>query len=405
LLRFIRFYTSAYQGLTTPAWMLALVLLINRTGTMVLPFLSLYLKEELNFSLAQIGTILSVFGAGSLVGSFLGGWLTDRLGSFYVQTGALVGGGIGFLILSFMDSFEGLLTGIFLVTVVTDSIRPANSTAVAEYAKPENLTKAYSLNRMAVNLGFSIGPAIGGFLAAIDYTLIFYVDGISCILAGIVYAIYFRSIPKRKPKMNEESKPTLPSRRIPTPWRDGPFLVFLCMVAGYGIVFFQLFNTLPLYYRDIYVLSESKIGWLLALNGFVVFLVEMPVVHALGKTFPVKRVVTSGAVLAGLALLILNLYQGIAILILSMILLSLSEILAMPFMTTYTVERADPRSRGRYLGMYSVGYSMAFIAAPALGTFLIDEFNYTVLWYFMGVFSLFVALGLLNGMKPLLSRE
>lgn len=398
-MRVLRFYLSAYGGLSTPAWMLALVLLINRAGSMVLPFLSLYLKEDLDFTLAQVGTILSVFGAGSLVGSFLGGWLTDKTGSYFVQSVALIGGGVGFFILSFIDSFEGLILGIFAVTVVTDSIRPANATAVAEYAKPENLTKAYSLNRMAVNLGYSIGPAIGGFLAAIDYTLIFYVDGMTCIAAGVLYAFYFGRIPKRNAKKEEVPETGPEIAKVTKPWKDRSFLIFLSLVAGYGIVFFQLFNTLPLYYRDIYRLAENEIGWLLALNGLIVFLVEMPLVHGLGDRYPIKRIVTTGALLAGLSYFIFNFHQGIIILIISMILLSLSEILAMPFMTTYTVNRADPRSRGRYLGMYSVGYSVAFIVAPAIGTFLIDEYGYFTLWTAMGVFSLMVAFGMTKNMK------
>lgn len=362
---------------------------------MVLPFLSLYLKESLDFSLAQVGTILSIFGAGSLVGSFLGGYLTDRYGSFAVQAFSLIGGGICFLILGHVSSFQGLAIGIFLTTVVTDSLRPANSTAVAEYAKPENLTKAYSLNRMAVNLGFSIGPAIGGFLAAYDYLWLFYADGLTCILAGLVFVAYFSKIQKRQERTSDEYE----SKASANPVKDVSFLFFMVLVAGYGVVFFQLFNTLPLYYREVYFLPENQIGWLLALNGFVVFLIEMPLVHGLGSKYAVKYIIAIGALLAGVALVMLNLTEGMLLLMLSMIVLSLSEILAMPFMTTHTVNLAPKKSRGRYLGMYSVAYSVAFIVAPALGTYIIDSRGYKFLWYIMGGIAIAVCAGILGLLK------
>jgi MFS family permease len=275
--------------------------------------------------------------------------------------------------------------------VVTDSIRPANSTAVAEYAKPKNLTKAYSLNRMAVNLGFSIGPAIGGFLAAYDYLWLFYADGVTCILAGLVFIVYFSKIKKR-----QEQPPESEKKVSANPAGDFSFLFFLALVAGYGIVFFQLFNTLPLYYREVYLLPENHIGWLLALNGFVVFLIEMPLVHKIGDRYPVKYIIAIGALLAGVALVMLNLTEGIIVLVFSMIVLSLSEILAMPFMTTYTVNLAPKKSRGRFLGMYSVAYSVAFIAAPALGTFLIDSLGYKYLWYIMCGIAVIVCIGILR---------
>jgi MFS family permease len=396
-LRLLKLYTKSYSGLSKPAWVLAFVVLINRTGTMVLPFLSIYLREARGLTLEEVGIILSLFGAGALVGSFLGGWLTDRIGSFAVQTGSLIGGGICFLFLKEVETFEGLALGFFLTTIVTDSLRPANSTAVAQYAKKENLTRAYSLNRMATNLGFAIGPAIGGFLAAKNYDLLFYVDGISCIMAGLLFALYFLRLPKNKEKkevaIDESQVKPLP------PWKDFSFMIFIFLVAGYGTIFFQLFITLPLYYREVYLLPENQIGWLLALNGLIVFMVEMPLVAKLGNKVSLKRVVGLGVFFAGLGLLVLNVAEGIVILVLSVIFLSISEILAMPFMTSYTVQRADEKSRGRYLGMYSVGYSIAFIAAPAIGTFLIKSSGYTFLWYALSFFSVLVTFGLIKNLN------
>ena len=154
----LRLYINSYKGLSPAAWLLALVMLINRTGSMVIPFLGIYMSEELHFSKPQIGIVLGCFGLGSVCGSWLGGWLTDRLGSYKVQIWSLIGVIPLFLILPNFRTFEGLAFMIFSLSFVADVFRPANSVSVARYAKPENITRAYSLNRMAVNLGFSIGP-------------------------------------------------------------------------------------------------------------------------------------------------------------------------------------------------------------------------------------------------------
>lgn len=397
MMHLLRLYLKAYGGITAHAWMLAFVLLINRSGSMVLPFLSIYLKDVLSFSLQEVGIILSLFGLGSLCGSMLGGYLTDKLGTFKVQFGSLVFGGIGFILLQGVETFEGLAFGFFAVTVLTDALRPANATAVAEYAKKENITRAYSLNRMAVNLGFSVGPVAGGILAAINYKWLFYVDGITCIVAGLVFAAYFY---KKQPRNDKSAIPeeTLAPKQK-SPFKDLSYLAFACLTAGFGIVFFQLFNTLPLYYRDGYLLSEQTIGWLLGLNGFIVFLVEMPLVYAIGSKYSLRSLVAIGVVLTGASFILFNMATGMLVLLMSMFILSISEILVMPYLTTYTANRSSKTTRGKYMGIYGMAYSVSFIVAPALGTFLINYSGFKLLWYVMGGLSIAVAAGFLVNMR------
>src|SRR5690606_10048188 len=150
----LRIYIDSYKGLTRSAWMLALVMLINRTGAMVLPFLSIYMTQALNFTIKEVGVVLACFGLGAVTGYWLGGWLTDRYGNFWVQTLSLLVSAPLFLVIPQFTSVEALAGIIYVLSVTTESFRPANSVSVARYAKPENITRAFSLNRMAINLGF-----------------------------------------------------------------------------------------------------------------------------------------------------------------------------------------------------------------------------------------------------------
>lgn len=375
--------------------MLALVLLINRSGAMVLPFMSVYLKDELGFSASDVGIILSLFGLGSLAGSYLGGWLSDRLGTFWVQFWSLSLAGVCFFILSYLRDFYSLAIGVFCITLISESFRPANTAAVAKHAKPENLTRAYSLNRMAINLGFALGPALGGFLAHIGYEWLFYVNAFSAIASAFVFAAYFyahrdkAAAPKPDKGMNPE-----PAR---SPFRDVKFLGIAFLTICYAVAFFQLLFTLPVYYREYYLLSEKTIGGILAFNGILVFALEMPLVYVAGKYISLSRIVALGCLLLCLSYALLSFGEGMSYILGAMALLSISEILVMPFLTSFSANRGGEASRGSYLGVYAMMYSLAFIVAPPLAFYLIELQGYTYLWICLAVLSGIIAPAYLYG--------
>ncbi len=156
---------TPYRGLSHEVWFLALTTLINRAGAMVIPFLSLYLNKYLGYSLGQIGWIMTFYGFGSVVGVYFGGKLTDRVGYHKVMYSSLILTGIAFFGLQFISSFVALCIGIFSLTLVADAFRPAIWVALADYSNEENRTRSVTLIRLAINLGFSMGPAIGGFIS------------------------------------------------------------------------------------------------------------------------------------------------------------------------------------------------------------------------------------------------
>lgn len=390
--RILQLYKNAFSGLSRPAWMLSVVMLINRSGTMVLPFLSIYLTKSLGFSLEQSGVILSCFGIGSMAGAFLGGWLTDKFGHFYIQVLSLVLGGVLFIILSTIDGYYQLAIGILILSTIAESFRPANASSVSFYAKPENVSRAFSLNRMAINLGFSVGPALGGLLAAMSFKWLFIADGTTCILAGIFFFLYFRNVKGHEPKKRNGIKET-DAKPSQTVWRDYRFIIFAVLTACFAILFFQLFITLPLYYREVYNLSEGKIGLLLGLNGLIVFSLEMILVYIIGRAFKIRDLIFTGLVMVGLGFAVLNLIQAEFILYIGMMILSIAEIFAMPFMVTFVVQSSNINNRGAYMGLYSFSYAVGHVFSPIMGTFIIERHGYESLWWVSAIASVFVGVG------------
>ena len=395
LKRFSSFYVDSYRGLSMNSWMLAITALINRSGSMVLPFMGLYLKESEAFDLSQVGILLALYGIGSAFGSLLGGMLTDKLGAFWVQFYSLSLGGLGFIVLSFVHGFYGVAAAIVLVSTLAESLRPANMSAIAQYAKPENITRAISLNRMAINLGFSIGPAIGGVLALYNYKYIFWFDGATCILASGMFFLYFhkqeaRSIPKPK---------TAPIQDLVNVLKDKVYRRFILYAMMYAILFFQIFNSIPLYLRGPGQANESIIGLLFAINGGLVFLLEMPLVSLMEKKVGTTKSISIGFALVGLGLASLLLPPQLSVFILCFVLLSISEILALPFLVSKAASFTTSENRGRYMGVYALGFSISHILAPSISLNLIEFSSFQWLWIVLS-FS-----GLALACLPLFKKE
>ncbi len=384
-------YIKSYKGLSPAAWLLALVMLINRTGSMVIPFLGMYMSSELGFSKTQVGLVLGCFGLGSVCGSWLGGWLTDRFGSFKVQAMSLMLVIPLFLILPLFRTFESLAAMIFALTLVADIFRPANSVSVARYAKPENITRAYSLNRMAVNLGFSIGPALGGFLASISYNWIFYGNAIGASAALLVFIYFFRNRSQNQlPKKVETHKPKEVERNA---YKDGLFILFNILCCMFSMGFLQLLSTLPLFYKDVYTLDSGQIGLLLGFSGFVIVVFEMVLVHFVEHRFSVRQIMFWGTAITAMSYFMLNIDLGIIWLYMAMFILSTGEMLTLPFMATITVKRAGLSNQGAYMGFNSLAFAAANIFSPYFGTYLAEHFGYNVLWTVAGTTLLTAAVG------------
>lgn len=351
---------------------------------MVVPFLGVYMVQALHFSIKETGLVLSAFGLGAVVGSYLGGWLTDKIGFFKVQAFSFFLTVPLYLVITEFKTVASLSIGVFVLSLVADSFRPANSVALSYFTKKENITKAFSLNRMAINLGFSIGPALGGFLAGISYDWLFYGNAIGTFLAFLLFVYYFRGKGGSTKKRVEKGK---------SPYREPAMIAFMFLCSLYAICFFQLLSTLPLFYKKVHFLSEIQIGVILGYSGLFIVLFEMLIVDIVGKLLSLSKILIVGTLLCGLAFVMLNFGMGLALLYLSISVLCVSEILAMPYMSTVFVNRSVESNRGAYMGMFSLAFSFAHIFSPYLGTHIIDLFGFEALWWLTGLLSIITAAG------------
>lgn len=375
-------YIDTFGGLSKEVWWLALITLINRAGTMVIPFLSLYLTSSLNFSFSQVGWIMSAFGLGSVAGSFLGGKLTDVFGYYKVMVFSLFTTGLLFIALQLMTTFIEFCIGIFLVMLVADMFRPAMFVALNTYSKIENKTRSVTLIRLAINLGFSAGPAIGGLIiTTVSYVGLFWVDGITCILATLLLVATLN--PKKARILDSEV-----SESPVSAYKDKPFFIFLIAITLFAIVFIQYFSTMPLFYKDKANLSEFEIGLILGLNGFLIFLFEMPLIKWLEHyRYRFSILMMFGAAITGLSFVILLVSYWIGIILIGMLLMTLGEMIAFPFSNAYAMKRSKRGKQGQYMALYAVSFSVAHLVGHNLGLQMVNQLGFNTTWLVMGLLA------------------
>lgn len=381
-------YRNAYAGLSKETWLLSLIMLINRSGTMVVPFMTLYLTTEKGYSVGDAGIVFGLFGAGAFAGAWLGGRLTDKIGFYPVQLFTLLVGGLLFIVLGQMNSYSLICIFTFVLSFVNEAFRPANSTAIAFYSNENNRTRSYALNRLAINLGWAVGSAVGGFIAHIDYELLFWVDGFTNMGAALLMWLVLKPVNYKPPARQKIDDPLIQSA-----YKDKTYLSFALITMLFACCFFQMFNNIPVYFKKELKFSEPFIGLLMAANGIIIALVEMVLIYKLEGRRKHIHYISAGVFLVGVSFLLLNLPVAAVPLAISMIVLvTFGEILSMPFMNSYWIARTQPSNRGQYAALYTMAWSAAQTLGPMGGAQLAEYSGFNTLWWAVGLLSIIASL-------------
>lgn len=356
---------------------------------MVVPFLTLYLTNYHHFSIAKAGIVMGLFGAGAIAGGFLGGRLTDKFGFYPVQLATLSGGGLFFIILGLMPTYSLICIFTFLLSLVNESFRPANATAIAHYSAPENRTRSYSLNRLAINLGWAVGGASGGILASINYHLLFWVDGATNLLAA---ALLWKLM--SKPESRQVSHKEVQHDKNNSAYRDKYYLLFILFTTFFAICFFQMFTNLPVFFKQQLRFSEQFIGLLMALNGLIITFIEMILVYQLEGKRSNLSYISVGVTLVSLSFLLYNFFPGgRGLAICAMTIVTVGEILSMPFMNSFWISRSSSSNRGQYAGLYTIAWGTAQVLGPVVGSQVAQRYGFNSLWLMITLLCFIAAVG------------
>lgn len=387
---YLNSYFDNFKGFSREVWVLTLITYINRTGAMVMPFLSKYLSENFYFNNTEIGWMLVCIGAGSLAGSWLSGKLTDKIGFYTIMLSSLFLTGFGIIALMFLYDFIELCIGLFIITAIADMYKPAMYVAVSHFTNEASRTKALTLIRLAVNLGIVSGPMIAGLLIRKNnYDMLFWIDGLTCVIAISTFMLLIdeSKIYKARKKVlrKKKEKEIIKKSSI----QDSNFILFLFASFITAFLFFQLFTTIPMYNTQKLKLSEFQIGMLLSLNGLLIFLFEMPLIDYLEKKkYVATKIILAGSVFMTIGFFCLLISKSIGIIALSISFITLGQILLFSFSNTFAFTRAISGHEGKYMALYTMSFSAAQITSPKIGLTVIDSFSYFSNWLLMGVVGL-----------------
>ncbi|HET9210611.1 MAG TPA: MFS transporter [Thermoanaerobaculia bacterium] len=381
-------YREAFSGLSRSVWLLSLASLINRAGTMVMPFLVLFLVEKRGFTTTQAGQTLALYGFAAMAASYYGGRLCDRFGPLRVMQGSLVLTGLSFWALGLVPGRLAISAMVLVLALVGEVFRPANLSALTVASDPGERARSIALMRLAVNAGMTVGPSVGGLLAAFGYGWLFLVDGATSILAA---GLLFFAFPEaRAAAPVSRAKELAPAR---SPFRDLPVMAILGLMFLLSVVVFQVTSTFPLSLRDLYGFSEARIGVALASNTVIIVLFEMVLIHSLARRDPLK-VAGFGAFLFGAGLALLPFGSGLGYAVFTVAIWTVGEMLAFPLLTSAIASRAPEGARGAYLGLLNFSFAAGFVVAPLVGTWVYQHLGARTLWLGCGVMGVVVWAGL-----------
>ncbi|HSI03066.1 MAG TPA: MFS transporter [Myxococcota bacterium] len=374
-------YLSTYRGLPPRVWILAVVCLVNRVGSMVITFLSLYVSNHLGADVETVGRVLTAHGAGAVVGVIAGGALVDRLGPKRIMVASLTSNAIGFVLISRIPDVDWLMVAMFVLAAFGEAVRPANTAALAGAARPEDMGRAFGLMQLAVNLGVSIGAGVGGFLAAISYPALFYVDAAAAFAGAVLTLLYVKEGTAAPRAAREKSEARRPS---------GVALLIGGQVVVSALLI-QMFTTAPLYHNVVNGFSERRIGLLVVVNTLIITFSQVPAAARLAS-MPTLRVIAGGLVGFAGGYLLLPFTSAYAMAVTAMTIFTLGELVIFPALNTHVAKAAPPGETGRYMGMTFAAHAGGRLVAPFVGTLVYQRLGPLYLWWGCAVVGLLLAL-------------
>jgi MFS family permease len=358
--------TRRIIGLPQAAWVICIGMFINKFGNFLSVFLILYLTAE-GYSTFQAGIALGAIGLGSFFGNGVGGTVADVIGRRWAIVVSMFGTA-GFTLLVPFASGIYVITGLaIIIGFFSQLYRPAGGAILVDTVSESERIAAFALLRLAINLGMSVGPVVGGLLSNISYNYLFVGNALTSFLFGLLVLLL---LPETKPAQQDHTEhvPVAANGGYRDVFGDRAMQLYLLSMFAATYVYVQTVATLPLHVRDAN-LSNEFYGLLLGINALIIVLVELPLVKLTEKR-SARHVIAFGLLLLALGVGSIGAADGKTLLIVTVVVWTFAEMIYTPVATAYPGMLAPDHLRGRYQGAEGIAITLAQTAGPALGGFL-----------------------------------
>jgi MFS family permease len=372
---------------------------LGSTGfSIVIPFLSLYLHGERHVPMSLVGAIFFFAALAGAVGQVVGGELTDRLGRKVVIVGSQLVRSAAFLGFGLAVLVHAPIVWFFLITAVSAlagrAFEPPSGAMVADIATGPARAEYYAILRIGGNLGWAIGPAIGGFLAALSYPMLFLISAGVLLLAGLFMAFKVEETRPHRVARSLEVQGRFGFEELRQALRHGTFVRYCVISLVLFTVMAQLISTLSVYAVEWAGISKLQLGALYTLNGLMVVFLQFPVVRALAP-YRMTTALVAGSILYALGYAMMGVGHDLLLLAAAMFVVTLGEIVTTPASMNLVANFSTAELRGRYMGVYGLFNSFGWSMGPLIGGVLIDfaARRSMLLWLPIGTLALVAAAG------------
>ncbi len=366
-------------------WVVFTTTLINRMGMMALPFLVLYLTRSLHFTSDQAGYIYIAYGIGSLISSPFSGKLSDLLGHRRLMLLSLFLTGFVLMAFPFAQDFAVVLLVTVVWSVVSEAYRPSSLAVIMDLSSPEQRKAAYAVHRLAINIGMSFGPAVGGFLVLVSYPMLFYVNGLTSIISGLVFVLLPWRVVERPDVKASGSEPEETGKA--NPFTDTKLIYFLLAMLPAIIVFFQHSSSMSLFLVNDLHLPESAYGILFTINTGLIIFIEVSLNLAMAS-WRHRTALALGTFLVAAGFGAMALASDMLTAAITVVIWTFGEMIMLPTAAAYMGQIAPPERRGEYMGYYQMSFGIAFIIGPWIGLQVYEHYSGQTLWVVMFLIGL-----------------
>ena len=377
---------SGLKNIPKNIWILAAATLINRSGTMVLPFIALYANQILNVSKGDSGLVLAAYGIGAFITAPFAGKLSDKIGTLRMMKISLFSTGVFLFLYSFVTNFILFLALTFIWAILSEAFRPASMAFISDEITSDRRKTAFALQRLAINLGMSIGPVIGGTLSTINFHLLFYINGLTALAAGTFLILSPFEKHEAVQKETEVREPVIPHQNVSV-FSDRKLIYFLLALIPVEIVFFQHIGALPLFIVTDLGFSNAVFGYLTAVNTVLIIFIEVPLNDSM-RNWDDRKSIGLGALLSGVGFGLMAFTNTIPPIVFLIVIWTFGEMIFFPSAGEYIAKIAPEKQRGEYMGYFQMSFSFAFMVGPWLGTTALDLYGPFNLWIGCLVFGL-----------------
>jgi MFS family permease len=385
-----------YHEFPSKFWIVVLVSFIDGIGgTLLFPFFSLYITQKFNVGMTQAGIILGAFSLFGLIGSMVGGALTDKFGRRRLILFGLVFSALSTLSLGLANTLTILYPLVVVIGLLSNIAGPAHNAMIADLLPEKQRSEGFGILRVVGNLAWIIGPTIGGLVAARSFFMLFVIDSI---LSCIVALLFYKFIPETKPaaaaeiSQNESVWQTLAGYRHVL--RDFAYMAFLLASMLMLVVYQQMYNTLPVYLRDSHGFTPSAYGFFLTTSAITVVLFQFWVTRRVKNRSPFLMMAL-GAVFYAIGFGMIGFISAYVLFLLASVVITIGEMILMPISQALAANFAPVEMRGRYMAVYGLCWAIPSMFGPGAAGWILDNFNPNLLWYGGGILCILSALSFL----------